>query len=122
MTNSSPFIDQKEFYEPKLFYGKSNKVKLCIFHPCFIKSESESLCPKDFNYRIVDTNECIKSCSYKDLKTRYCSLIQDKTIIFKELRKEIIKSYPVNSNESLILMTNESFAFQVTTSSNEIKS
>ena len=122
LTNSSPFIDQKEFYEPKLFYGKSNKAKLCIFHSCFIKSESESLCPKDFNYRIVDTNECIKSCSYKDLKTRYCSLISDKTIIIKELRNEIIKSYPINSNESLILMTNESFAFQVTTSSNEINS
>ena len=185
----SSFEDQKEFYEPQIFYGKTNKAKfkLCEdFCTCCIKNNTfiihknceicipstipittifdfdyndistnidsntiiniennttinidsntiintennskilfsnEFLCPKEFPYVIKETNECKDSCLYNDLKSKNCSLIPDKKLIFDELREKIITNYPADDNESFVILTNDSYSFQITTSTYEI--
>ena len=76
---------------------------------------------KEFPYVIKETNECKESCFYYDLKSENCSLVPDKNLIFDELKKRIIKTCPSNANESLIIVTNDSYAFQITNSYNELK-
>ena len=75
-------------------------------------------CPEEYAFLIINTNECKSSCSYLELLTKNCLLQQDNYLIY-ELLKNLINEYPIDG-ESLVIEGEDQYAFQLTTSFNEL--
>ena len=78
-------------------------------------------CPSDFPYLDNINNGCKKSCLFEELYSKNCSIIKDKNIIYRELKENIIQSYPIYIGKNLVFEAEEVYVFQLTTSLNEIK-
>ena len=85
---------------------------------CFKK---DLLCPTDYPFLIYSTNECKDSCSYTELFNKDCSFSQINDVIYKELKEDVINTYP-NNGDNLVIEGEDEYVFQLTTSLNEINS
>ena len=100
--------DNSKFY----FDIKKNKTI------CF---KNDLLCPSDYPFLINSTYECKESCTYDELYSKDCIISAINEIIYKELKEDVIKTYPYDG-ESLVIEGEEEYVFQLTTSLNEIYS
>ena len=186
-SSDSVFEDQRNYYDPKVFYGRTNTLKFKLCHTycetcdaigksindqkcksclneyqfdypditlpncvpqghfkesqddikeCnydnsnfFIDTSNNKsicfkntlLCPEDYPFLIISTHECKASCSYSELYSKDCVFSQVTEIIYKELKEDVIKTYPMDG-ESLVIEAENEYVFQLTSSLNEISS
>jgi len=95
----------------KFYKNLTNNKIICL--------NNNLLCPDDYPFLIISTNECKDSCLYKDLLIKECFLPKINHIIYKEILEDIIFSYSYDG-ESLVIEGEEQYIFQLTTSLNEI--
>ena len=101
-------------YNNSNFYIDTSNNKSICFKKTF-------LCPEDYPFLIKSTHECKASCSYSELYSKDCVFSQVTEIIYKELKEDVIKTYPIDG-ESLVIEAEEEYVFQLTSSLNEVNS
>ena len=82
--------------------------------------KNDLFCPDEYPFLIINTNECKKSCTYQELLSKNCVFSQETDIIYEELKKNVIQTYPADG-ESLVVEAEEGYVFQMTTTLNELK-
>ena len=97
----------------KFYIDTSNNKSICF--------KNTLLCPEDYPFLIKSTKECKASCSYSELYSKDCVFSQVTDIIYKELKEDVIKTYPIDG-ESLVIEAEKEYVFQLTSSLNEINS
>ena len=128
--------DQKNYFEPKQFYGRTNRIKFKLCHnsctrctkfvineenlnKCY--SESTSIIIPNTIQSIIQKN--ITDCLFNtDLINQECFLsTENKTEIYNFLKSEIIEIYPPNG-KSLVIEVDDNYVFHLTNEVNELKS
>ena len=69
---------------------------------------------------LMSNNECKDFCSYEDLLNQNCSIEKPNDLLYEKL-KELIQTYPADG-ESIVVKGEDEYAFQVTTTKNELDS
>ena len=69
---------------------------------------------------LMSNNECKDFCSYEDLFYQNCSIEKPNDLLYEKL-KELIQTYPADG-ESIVVKGEDEYAFQVTTTKNELDS
>jgi hypothetical protein len=97
----------------KFYIDRINNKTICF--------KNDYDCPRDYPNFNASTRECltIGVCTYTDLLNNICSFIYyNNTEIYKKIKSEIIDTYPPNG-ESVVILGEENYVYQLTTSRNE---
>jgi len=81
---------------------------------------NDIFCPDEYPFLIINTNECKNSCTYQELLYKNCVFSQETDIIYEELKKNVIQTYPADG-ESLVIEAEVGYVFQLTNTLNELK-
>lgn len=106
-------IKECNYINSNFYIDTSNNKSICF--------KNTLLCPEDYPFLIKSTHECKASCSYSELYNKDCVFSQVTDIIYKELKEDVIKTYPIDG-ESLVIEAEQEYVFQLTSSLNEINS
>ena len=106
-------IKECNYNNSNFYFDISNNKSICF--------KNTFLCPDDYPFLIISTHECKAFCSYRELYNKDCVFSQVTDIIYKQLKEDVIKTYPIDG-ESLVIEAEQEYVFQLTSSLNEINS
>ena len=83
-------------------------------------------CPVIYPYLNTTSNECHNralQCTYIELLKKLCTLLEyNNTEIYYKIKNEVLRTYPTDNGESLVIEGKENYIFQLTTGENELDS
>ena len=83
-------------------------------------------CPEIYPYLNTTSNECHNrgfQCTYIELLNKLCTFLEyNNTEIYYKIINEVLRTYPIDNGESLVIEGKENYIFQLTTGENELDS